>query len=325
MRFFELDADLMTAAKLAMRVIEQRLGRNSPIFATYFITNRCNVRCDGCIYYENLDPNLHEKELDTEKCLKVMRGLAEGGVPIVQLAGGEPYLRKDLPEILREGHRAGIALSVVSNAMRLYDRGLEAVDECCRWALYSPHVPTELGGKRADENYEAAWKGFIRMREALKRPKLVCAVNINKHTIPLLDDIFERAIAAGADAIKFQPNFVRSLFPTCEALESAIGTLHKWKRKHPGTVMATDRYIDSFRAFFADRPAIGCTANRRFHLGIQADGMVSACCPEFVPIGNLLEKPLSQMLSDRLENRDDCYGCQRLDIAQSLRLAGARA
>jgi MoaA/NifB/PqqE/SkfB family radical SAM enzyme len=301
------------------------MGKNSPMFATYFVTDRCNVRCKGCLYYENLSEELGDRELNTEGAITVLRRLAEGGVPVVGLAGGEPFLRRDLPELLEAGHAAGLSLSLVSNAMKLYDEGLDAVDRYCSWALYSPHVPSELEGKKADEQYERGWKGFARMRAALTRPRLICAVNINKYTVDHLEEIFDRALETGADAIKFQPNFVKSVFPSKAQVAEVVGRMKRWKKSHPQFVMGRDDYFDQFSRYFGEQPHIACTANRRFHLGVQADGVVSACCPEYVPIGNLVEQPLREMLAEPLGTRDDCYGCHRLDISQALKLTGRRA
>lgn len=66
--------------------------------STYDMTNRCNIRCEGCYYYEgdkqfaqeNRDPNAWEKLMDEEK---------ERGITYVVLAGAEPSLVPELCQV----------------------------------------------------------------------------------------------------------------------------------------------------------------------------------------------------------------------------------
>lgn len=66
--------------------------------STYDMTNRCNIRCDGCYYYtgekqfakENTDPADWRRLLDAEK---------ERGITFAVLAGAEPSLVPHLCEI----------------------------------------------------------------------------------------------------------------------------------------------------------------------------------------------------------------------------------
>ena len=57
-------------------------------------------------------------------------------------------------------------------------------------------------------------------------------------------------------------------------------------------------------------------------LGLLLDGTVSACCAAHVPIGNLFERPLSTMLTERLDDHPDCFGCSRYEVVKSLSLFG---
>jgi len=322
-RLFHLDARIKTAARLARGVAAQRLGKDQPLFAACFITKRCNVRCDGCVYYDHLDPHLQNDDADTEGWLTILRRLAEGKVAVALLAGGEPFLRKDLHELLRGGHEAGISLCVVTNGMVDNPQALAALDQYAEWAVFSPHPPEEVG-PYGEERWQEAWAGFAELRRATKRTTLNCSVTVGRHTADRMDEICERAIDAGADNIRFHPNYIVEQFPTADQVDRFLGAVRRWRAKRPDVVMASDEYIARFPTFFGPKPVVPCTANRRFHLGVLPDGTVSACCPQVVHMGNLLEQPLSSMLRQELPVRDDCYGCQRLDLLQTLALCGSR-
>ena len=66
--------------------------------STYDMTNRCNIRCEGCYYFtgekqfasENSDPAAWQQHLETEK---------KRGITFVVLAGAEPSLVPELCEV----------------------------------------------------------------------------------------------------------------------------------------------------------------------------------------------------------------------------------
>jgi len=64
--------------------------------STFDMTNRCNLRCDGCYYYEGVKPLAVEKR-DPEAWRNLMQAEKARGVTYVVLAGAEPSL---VPELL---------------------------------------------------------------------------------------------------------------------------------------------------------------------------------------------------------------------------------
>ncbi|TFW28006.1 adenosyl-hopene transferase HpnH [Massilia horti] len=58
---------------------------------------RCNLACAGCGKIDYPDEILNQR-LSTEQCLGAVD---ECGAPVVSIAGGEPLLHKDMPEIVR--------------------------------------------------------------------------------------------------------------------------------------------------------------------------------------------------------------------------------
>ncbi len=308
-------------AKLALRVVQQRLGINRPLSATFLVTDRCNVRCDGCVYYGNHSDHIDNSEEGTERAIAILDALAAEGIPVVAIAGGEPFLRRDLHVLLREAGRRRFSLSVITNGLVDNPDALQAVDEVCDALLFSPHVASELGPHGAAQ-YERGWQGFARMRAALRRPALVCMLVISKHTAPLLDEIVGRALDLGADQIRYQPNFYRDQFPTPEQVAACQTTLRRYAHTHPGRLTDARLFLDHLADYFAAAPAVPCTANRRFNIGVYVDGTVTACCPQYVPIGNIFAQPLSDMLQARLEEKHDCFGCHRVDVLRALELCG---
>ncbi len=65
--------------------------------STYDMTNRCNIRCDGCYYYEG-DKQFASENLNTEDWRNLMRTEKKRGITYVVLAGAEPSLVPELFE-----------------------------------------------------------------------------------------------------------------------------------------------------------------------------------------------------------------------------------
>jgi len=71
-----------------------------PLTLTFSVTNMCQSRCKTCNIwklYQN-KPKLKEKELKIEEIENIFKSI--GHVYFFNISGGEPFLRKDLPEIV---------------------------------------------------------------------------------------------------------------------------------------------------------------------------------------------------------------------------------
>ncbi|MCH2663714.1 hypothetical protein MK139_05180, partial [bacterium] len=64
----------------------------------FFVTSRCNARCDFCLYYDQItNPVAKERELTIPEVEKIARNY--GNLHYLGLSGGEPFVRKDLEQI----------------------------------------------------------------------------------------------------------------------------------------------------------------------------------------------------------------------------------
>lgn len=77
-------------------------NRSMPLQLVLFVTSRCNMRCDHCFYLEEINDS-SRTELSIEQIEKLAKDL--GGLHWIALSGGEPYLRKDLVEIIQAFYR----------------------------------------------------------------------------------------------------------------------------------------------------------------------------------------------------------------------------
>jgi MoaA/NifB/PqqE/SkfB family radical SAM enzyme len=76
------------------------LKPGKPITLTFSVTAACQSRCKTCnigLEYRK-DPKRKEKDLKLDEIEKIFRSL--GHIYFLNISGGEPFLRKDLPEIV---------------------------------------------------------------------------------------------------------------------------------------------------------------------------------------------------------------------------------
>lgn len=66
------------------------------------VTDRCNLRCVYCMPEEGLELSTHEEVLSYDEIVRICRLMAEMGLKKIKLTGGEPLVRKNLPELVRQ-------------------------------------------------------------------------------------------------------------------------------------------------------------------------------------------------------------------------------
>ncbi|MCR4401376.1 MAG: GTP 3',8-cyclase MoaA [Firmicutes bacterium] len=65
------------------------------------VTDKCNLRCVYCMPEEGVEPRRHHDLLRLEEISRVIRVAARLGIEKVRITGGEPLVRKGLPDLVR--------------------------------------------------------------------------------------------------------------------------------------------------------------------------------------------------------------------------------
>jgi MoaA/NifB/PqqE/SkfB family radical SAM enzyme len=91
-----------TTKELLKRYAHLAIGQPfSPILLNILVTSVCDMRCTHCFFTEELDDRPRKKlQMKTHEIQKISETLG-GNLGVLILAGGEPFTRKDLPEIAR--------------------------------------------------------------------------------------------------------------------------------------------------------------------------------------------------------------------------------
>ncbi|MDO8601461.1 MAG: radical SAM protein [bacterium] len=155
------------AKKTALTFINPELRR--PESARLIITANCNFKCQMCTFWgkQHEDPSL-----DTVKYW--ISELADFGIKEVDIGGGEPFLRQDLPEIIKEIKAQGMKCGLTTNGWFLGGGTVPFPDiDFCEVSVdgAKPETHDKIRGMKG------AWERAIKTVELAKKNN--CPVHLN--------------------------------------------------------------------------------------------------------------------------------------------------
>ena len=107
----------------------QGLLQKRPFDVLLQVTNRCNMKCSFCDFWPNPAPK--GEELTLEEFERIADELSELGTFLISIEGGEPFVRKDIVDVVRVLSKRHITAMFTSgwfvtenNARALWDAGL---------------------------------------------------------------------------------------------------------------------------------------------------------------------------------------------------------
>lgn len=104
--------------------VPQRL--RAPVSVVWSLSYRCNLRCLHC-YQSASTPSSDELSIDEQ--LDVVDQMAEAGVALVVLSGGEPLTNPNLEKLIERIRKHGMAVSVDSNGVLLSRENVHRLKE----------------------------------------------------------------------------------------------------------------------------------------------------------------------------------------------------
>ena len=213
-----------------------------PLWLLAELTYRCPLHCAFC--YNPVDFARHERELDTEGWLRVLREARALGSVQCGFSGGEPMLRDDLETLVAEAHRLGFYTNLLTSGVGLSEARAEALK-----AAGLDHVQLSFQDSTRETNdFLSNTKTFElkrRVASLIKRHEWPMVLNcvIHRLNIDYIDKIIDMALELGA-----------------EYLELANTQFYSWaevNREHlmPSReqVLRAERVTEEYRARFADR------------------------------------------------------------------------
>lgn len=309
------------------------------------ITARCNLRCRYCYFFDN--PAVEYRDLPADEWLRFFDELGALGVMKVTLAGGEPFIRKDLPALIEGIVRNRMRFSFLSNGGLIDDEIAAFIAGTGRCEYVQVSVDGSCAEVHDSCRGKGAFDGAIRGIRILQSHGISVAsrVTIHRGNVHDLENTahFLLEVLGLPD---FSTNVAGYMGVCCanaddlllniEERKEAMATLLRLEAKYPGRISAnagplTDarmwRRMEEARA--SNAPAFynggcltgcGCPSNK---ISVRADGGIVPCnMLEHVELGRINRDSLAEVWQfspalNQLRNRhaipltsfEFCAGC----------------
>lgn len=146
--------------------------------AIWEITHNCNYGCSYCIF--SCDKKRVDGELTTEECFHVIDELVKNGFKHLKITGGEPFIRKDIVEILEYASK-DLIVDISTNASLITD---EIVSKLNNIDLKMIHVSLdgekdEHESVRGKNTYERTIKGLEALKKSKNKVRIGTVIHLN--------------------------------------------------------------------------------------------------------------------------------------------------
>lgn len=143
------------------------------------ITARCNLRCRYCYFFNNTAVDY--RDLPADEWLTLFAELGVLGVMNVTLAGGEPFIREDLPTLLDGLVRNRMRYSLLSNGGLIDDEIAAFIARTGRCNCVQISVDGSCAEIHDTCRGHGAFAGAIRGIRTLQRHQVHVAVRVTIH------------------------------------------------------------------------------------------------------------------------------------------------
>ena len=172
---------------LAIPAIRERWEKVRRYFflreSTYDMTHRCNIRCDGC-YYFNGEKQFTAENSDLAAWRALMTAEKERGITFAVLAGAEPSLASELCRVCAETIPLG---AIATNGLKTIPREIDYSIHISVWG----NDATSKAIRKADQMLER------QMANYQDDPRAVFVYTFTPHNIPEAAEVTDRLARRG--------------------------------------------------------------------------------------------------------------------------------
>jgi MoaA/NifB/PqqE/SkfB family radical SAM enzyme len=305
----------MKTSQLATKVLggflKFKTGRPKPLFASYNVTGRCNMRCSFCDWWKKDLP-----ELSTSKALAAIDAVCSLGVSFFDLSGGEPLLRKDLTRLAKRVAFHGCLVSMNTNGTLLNKNRIGEVADAFDTVVVSLDGPREIHDltRGVPGTYDKAIEAIHLLKASGVRTgvnSVVTPWNIN--ILPqFIEELRSMTDFAQVQPIHPYPPSPKNV-PKNELVSRLLDYLLKLKRSEPGFLAVPTEFIKGFRQFFMGNAPKICHAGE-LYVAINPEGKLLACpARSDLVLGDALngsvEEALKKSDNEGWRGVNACRGC----------------
>ena len=268
-------------------LLRRLAGQRIPHTMSFAVTYRCQCRCVHCC--AAAAEFLASQEMSTEEAQGVLSQARGMGVAHVIIAGGEPLLREDLPELVAHAHQLGLLTRVSTNGWLLTR---ERVRELKRSGLDVCGVSLDYAdAAKHDEQrglpgtFQKAVQGIRYLREEGVFSKILFCASPDSVAEGGLERVIRLGRRLGATTVYVVPAVMAG----------------RWAGSPDQLLTPQDlAHVQSLQDFTfvhceIHTPKTVCCLAHRGVVCVRAGGQVTGC--PYVPfvLGNVFEEPLAEI------------------------------
>ncbi len=257
-----------------------RKGVGMPMWLLAEVTYRCPLHCVFC--YNPVDYAKQHQELSTEDWKRVLRESRALGAAQLGLSGGEPLLRDDLEEIVREARSLGYYTNLLTSGVGMTESRIAALKDAGL-----DHIQLSFQDSTREMNdFLSSTRTFdLKMKVAalIKQYDYPMVLNcvLHRYNIDHVQQILEMAEAMDAEYVELANTQFYSwaylnrdqLLPTREQIERAEQVTDAFREKVKGRM----RLFFVMPDYHAKRPKKCTNGWGNLFITVQADGTVLPC------------------------------------------------
>lgn len=277
----------------------------SPIFASYFVTYRCNLRCEFCFIYNNKYP-----ELDEEGARTVVNKICDSGVPTLDFSGGEPFLRKDIESLGALAMSRGCVAGVNTNGTMIDEKRASSASSSFNYITVSIDGPEEV-----HDRIRGVKGTYARAKNALR---LLNDHGANVGISSVVEPTNAGYIVKALDDLRGMFNYVivQAVMPPKGPSNDGVAELIRRLKelKESGIrVLMPPQFINGIPEYLNGKAPKICDALSLYY-AVSPTGDILACGARTdIIVGNILKddplKALSSPPEDALRKISSCPGC----------------
>lgn len=167
-----------------------QFSRDKKPVVVWNCTRTCNLRCVHC--YAQSEARQYEGEMNTAEAKAMIDDLASFGAPVLLFSGGEPCLRKDLPELAGYAKSRGMRVVISTNGTLMTP---DLAEELARVGMSYVGVSLD-GGRETHDRFRGVEGSFDQALEGIRAArsagiKVGLRMTINKHNQYDIDEMFD--------------------------------------------------------------------------------------------------------------------------------------
>jgi len=300
-----------------------RLITHRPIVLAHAVTYACNSRCKTCTMWSM--SKMVSRDLSTEGVFDLLRSARESGMRGYYAWGGEPLIRRDIPEILEFAKKIGFFTVMSTNASLLESRA-DSISDNLDFIFVSLDYPDEYNDfiRGRKDSFNEVVNGIKKIL-AIGKTNVGLAATISKLNFDKIEDLARFAMKLGV------PISFNAVEPTMESgyeAERTYSPVHNYglskdelkkfyvkllELKHKGYPLAETKAV--LQDYVNGKP-FRCQFSKVF-IYVSPEGTMFPCTYQYgTPPKNLNEVSFNEYFSSKkyrefVKKAEHCKVCLR--------------